>query len=460
MPILVVALAASSLAARPARAAEAAVPRAVCGAGSAPEAGRQGRVSAEDTSSGRAAKGYTCNTVQVGQYGTSGGYKVWRYVDRAGHECAYYDTTLLWPGSVSSNGSELPGVFVLDMSNPAKPVRTETLVTPAMQSPHESMSLNVKRGLLAAGLGNPFTGPGQFDLYDLTADCRHPVLKTSLPLGILGHEGNFAPDGKTFYMSSTGGSTVTAIDTSDPTLAHPIWATGAYRFHGLSVSDDGSRLYAADLGQSGLTILDVSQVQARKTNPEVPLVSHMTWPDVSIPQVPWPVTIGGHPYLVEVDEFASGNALGSYDASAHVGGARIIDIVDDRAPKVVSTIKLEVNLQANRQSQTPDAGATSGLQGYAGHYCSVPSRIDPGVVACSFILSGLRLFDIRDPLKPREIAYFNAGTTKSSYAMSAPAFVPERGEIWYSDGNKGFYAVRVTNKVWPFGPLTPAPQSG
>jgi hypothetical protein len=35
--------------------------------------------------------------------------------------------------------------------------------------------------------------------------------------------------------------------------------------------------------------------------------------------------------------------------------------------------------------------------------------------------------------------------------MSSPSFVPERGEIWYSDGLSGFYAVRLTNGVWPFG---------
>jgi hypothetical protein len=107
-----------------------------------------------------------------------------------------------------------------------------------------------------------------------------------------------------------------------------------------------------------------------------------------------------------------------------------------------------------------DHGASSALQGYAAHYCSVPSRVEPGVVACSFILSGMRLFDIRDPYHPREIAYANyVGTSSqggpaSAYAMSAPALVPQRGEVWYSDGNSGFYALKVTNGVWPFS--TPA----
>ena len=75
------------------------------------------------------------------------------------------------------------------------------------------------------------------------------------------------------------------------------------------------------------------------------------------------------------------------------------------------------------------------------------------------ILSGLRVFDIRDPAHPREIAYFNAPVTPriippagvnpppSNWAMSSPSFVPQRNEIWYSDGLSGFYAVRLTNRA-------------
>jgi hypothetical protein len=34
--------------------------------------------------------------------------------------------------------------------------------------------------------------------------------------------------------------------------------------------------------------------------------------------------------------------------------------------------------------------------------------------------------------------------------MSQPDFVPERGEIWYSDGTSGFYVLKVSPDVWPF----------
>ena len=32
-----------------------------------------------------------------------------------------------------------------------------------------------------------------------------------------------------------------------------------------------------------------------------------------------------------------------------------------------------------------------------------------------------------------------------SWAQSSPTFVPERCEVWYSDGRTGFYNVRLTN---------------
>jgi hypothetical protein len=73
------------------------------------------------------------------------------------------------------------------------------------------------------------------------------------------------------------------------------------------------------------------------------------------------------------------------------------------------------------------------------------------------IASGLRIFDIRDPLKPKELGYYvappstgSSPTEPSNYAMSSPEFVPERGEIWYTDGGSGFYNVRVASGVWPF----------
>lgn len=443
----------------PSAAVFAPVPRAHCGPGSLPETGLQGRVSAQDVTDGRAAKGYTCNTAVVSHYGTIGGYRVQRYIDHNGHVCTYWDTTLLFPENALYN-THRTGVDVMDMSNPAKPILTATLSTPAMQSPHESLSLNVKRGLLGADLGNPAAYPGWVDIYDVSKDCRHPVLDSSLPVGVLGHEGSFSPDGRTFWVSAGIGGSLTAIDVSKPTLPVILWTQRGVDVHGLNLSDDGDTLYDADLGTdgdtAGLNILDVRQIQHRVLNPQVRLLSHLTWPDVSLPQTDLPVTINHHPYLVEVDEFATDGNQGAFppatDPGAHVGAARIIDAADPRHPRVVSEIHLQVNETANRAAIQGDPGASSSTQGYAAHYCAVPQRVDPGILACSFILSGLRVFDIRDPLHPKEIAYFNAPVhgTSGNWAMSAPAFDPTRGQIWYTDANEGFFAVQIKNGVWPF----------
>ncbi|MDX6585790.1 MAG: hypothetical protein QOI31_263 [Solirubrobacterales bacterium] len=419
-----------------------------CGPGSRPETDIQGRVPQEDFDSGRAAKGYTCNTKQLGSYeipnttGSIGGFKVERYVDDDGHECAYYDTTLLSPTNIFDGEA---GVNVMDMSDPKNPVRTTRLITPAMLSPHESLVVSQERGVLAAVLGNPAFNVGVVDLYDISQDCRAPVFKSSLPIGVFGHESGMAPDGNTFYSASPGTSTLVAVDISNLTLPVPLWY-GDYDSHGLSISNSGNRAYVAGTG-SGLHILDTTEIQDRVPNPTVTELSNLTWGSMSIPQNAIPVKIDGKEYVVEIDEFGG---------QSEVGAGRIINIEDETAPKVVSNLRLAVHQPENFADQAGDPGANIPLQSYAGHYCNVPQRKDPGIVACSMILSGLRVFDIRDPKHPKEIAYFNAPIKdrlileSSNWAMSSPAFDAENAEIWYSDGFQGFYTVKVTNDVWPF----------
>src|SRR5207253_6642061 len=174
--------------------------------------------------------------------------------------------------------------------------------------------------------------------------------------------------------------------------------------HGLNISDDGNTVYEADLGNqyamppqtAGLDVFDVSEIQSRKPGGVGHQIAHFSWPDVSLPQVPLPITVGGHPYLFEVDEFATeGNTGGvpsaESDTAAHAGAARIIDIANPSSPTVVSNVRLEVDRSVNRAALANDPGTSSPVGGYASHYCAAPRRDDPGIVACSYILSGLRV---------------------------------------------------------------------
>ena len=110
---------------------------------------------------------------------------------------------------------------VLDMADPTKPAVTTRLLTPAMDTPHESLVVSQTRGLMAAVAGNLATNVGQIDVYDISEDCRHPVLSSSTPMGFLGHESGLSPDGNTFYSASPSAQTLVAVDISNPSLPRP-----------------------------------------------------------------------------------------------------------------------------------------------------------------------------------------------------------------------------------------------
>jgi hypothetical protein len=447
-----------------------AVPRAVCGPNARQETGIQGRISRADHVSGLAAKGLQCNAELVGKHtqekagvdgtiiGTVGGYKVLRYKDKRGNECAYYDTSLLPPSNVGDGNL---GVRVLDMNDPKNPRLATVLTSVAMSFPHESLVLSQKRGLLMAVAGNLAQAalPGIVDIYDLEGPlgCAGPVLKSSSPLGIFGHESGLAPDGKTFYSASFSTKTIVPLDISNPSLP-VIMGMLPVNSHGLSISDDGTRAYVArdkayvaadgDVGEFGLGIYDVSDFQFRRPNPKMREVSTLSWKGISIPQMTLPITIKGKPFLIESDEFGP-------------GAARLIDISDDRHPFVISNLRLQVqqaDIRKANPSMEDDPGVNTPFefaQDYTGHFCNVPTRVDPPIVACGMAVSGLRVFNIQDPYHPYEAAYFTAPVQKrvfpegSNWAYSMPAFAPERKEVWYSEAYTGFYAVKITNGAWP-----------
>jgi hypothetical protein len=433
--------------------------RAVCGRGSLPETDLQGRVPIEERQSGRSELGYSCNLELVGQYqGTGASWQHAWYED-----CAYYDTSFV--------GAQ--GVQVIDVSEPEHPVRERQLRTPAMMDPWESLKVNERRGLLGAVAGWNLAGPVFFDVYDVKDDCKDPQLMSSLPVNVPGgHEGHWSQDGLTYYGSLIG--TTTAIDVTDPatplTIA-PLVTIGAggpqsEGTHGLSLSKDGNRAYMTAPhceGNSGMKILDVSAIQARAADPVARYVGDVCWDDGGTAQHTIPVTIRGKHYVIFVDEGAPGAINGP-----GAGAARIIDISDETRPVVISKLKLEIHLmEYETQNQADIAGA--GGFGYEAHYCYVDQLVEPTVLGCGYFQSGLRVFDIRDPYHPREIAYYNppaqrtkplpgsnhffptySGDATSGYSSAQVRFIKERAELWFTDQDSGFMVLRFTNGAWPF----------
>jgi hypothetical protein len=426
------------------------VGRADCGPGSRPEVGVQGEVPLAERQSGRSTEGYRCNLEAVGVFAGEGAQ--WQHAWHG--DCAYYDTKL-------NGGQRHPGTIVVDATDRARPRMSTSLTTAAMLDPWESLKVNQRRGLLAGVLTAGFQGAGYFDVYDVSRDCRAPDLKASITVNGLGHEGEWAPDGRTYYATGIDPGVITAIDVSNPMAPRPLLVTRpAETIHGLGVSADGNRLYLAHLngprGGNGLGIYDISSVNRREALPRIEYLGEVDWTDGETGQHAIPLTIGGRPHVLFVDE-------------GKLGGARIIDAGDERNPRVISKLKLEIQMPQNAMRAYESGGwgkadGTAGGFGYNAHYCNVDRLVEPTIAACSEFEAGLRVFDIRDPARPREIAYFNPGGNNaqqvpgsirgggtSGYTTAQPRIDADRGEIWFTDQDKGFHVVRFTNGVWPFG---------
>lgn len=373
-----------------------AVPRADCGPGSLPETGLQGDVPAEDRNSGRSTAGYRCNMSLIGGLQDRGGGILSVTYDHCSYTSTFFPGNLLGPA---------PGVQVLDVSDPRNPVMTASLNEPAMiGGTWESLKVNKARKLLAATAVPAATGAGFFSVYDIS-DCAHPKLLNPgpgtdprMPLPFLSHEGGFSPDGNTYWADGVFPGFVSAIDLVDPANPRVIWQ-GLHGFtgHGFGISTDGNRMYLSNLG--GLTILDISAVQRRDPYPVVPQIATYLWTDGHFNQHSIPVTYDGKPYFFTVDEAGS-------------GGVKVFDITDEARAEVVQKIKLEINLPDNIDANVRSASGGS-LFAYESHYCAVDRPNNPTTLACSWISSGIRVFDVRDLDNIREIAYYNPPAQKS-----------------------------------------------
>jgi hypothetical protein len=153
----------------------------------------------------------------------------------------------------------------------------------------------------------------------------------------------------------------------------------------------------------------------------------------------------------------------------------MVDMADPAHPRIVARFLNEVDLPANCEAVVNDAQTTSrgldrgdltwsvvapALFQYDDHYCTPDRLHDPTILACAQIMSGLRVYDIRDPLHPKEIAYYNPGTVSPSdptvdWALARPVIRRDLGQIWLVTTFGGFFALQFEDGLWPF-PDAPA----
>ena len=447
-----------------------------CGPNDRPETGLQGQVPVPDRVSGRSVEGYTCNLTEVGFMPSSSFANFDTYKN-----CAYYSDTI---GATNAEG----GTVVVDVSDPRKPVQTAYLTERAAANAGESLRVHRKRGLLVADRYYLAPAVSNVDdpdanrslaVYDISEDCRKPKLLADVVMpSAVGHEGCFQGDGMVYYMAST--DTITPIDISDPRHPKQLSEPQPLGIHGCSTSEDGKRAYLADIGTASLLIADTSEVQARKPNAQIKVIGELATPGNDGQQSTIPIFYGGRPHIFNFSEYAElGRPCTSRpDRETNFGYPMIVDIGDERHPKVVSKIFNEVTLPENCAAVAGDSAAfpSNGLTKgdifgiigsrvflYDSHYCSTDRTRDPTIVACASFGSGIRVYDIRDPRAPSEIAYFNPGTTDSpagavaNATIARPVIRTDLRQIWFADIAKGFHVVQFRDGVWPFADQDPCP---
>src|SRR5262245_49979828 len=221
-------------------------------------------------------------------------------------------------------------------------------------------------------------------------------------------------------------------------------------FHDVSTNDDGTRVYLALYGgnnslggnnnnpipaqnqrcSNGLLILDSSDIAHRVPNPQLRYVSFVSWCDPTEPKAghyfdpdfddgstasahatEYVIHENGKEYIVTTDESGAGLDGEWTQHPRQRTFGRLIDISDERNPRIVSTFKPDVNDPDNVARVLAEQ-----INGGMIHYIGFDDRYNMRLVFYAGANYGIRVVDFRDPERPKEIAYYKAPSVATTRA--------------------------------------------
>jgi len=465
----------------------------------------QGDVPRADQESGRAKQGYNCGLSLVGHT------PIW--ADPSAPEAARrprdVNANMAWAGDCAyvaggmalfgdapaeADADAAWGVAVIDASDPTSPRHVQTLRTEGALATGETLHAveTPERSLLVVGeYGNVGKADVPMDVYDVT-DCAEPVLLETFRWPENTHNLTITGDGRYVFATQplqvadlaplfdddpdTG---VAYLGNLEKQLPFPLVAAGpgadlddalpaelrearksgdaSSLAHEAWPSPDGSTLYigGVTIQHEALTIADLSPWLARDEagQPLGPprVISQRQGRAHSIRTATVRHDDGtAQRLLLHSEEAVFGTAEGCWpdDLNPFAGPAEpwLTDITDEADPQPVSQFGLEINRRENCAAQL-DSGVDA-----SAHYHDVDDADDTSFAMVSMWNAGLRVFDIRDPQQPAEVAYFNPADVGVEGVVLDKAWghvrwVPETGQIWFGTESGGFWIVELAPQV-------------
>lgn len=358
------------------------------------------------------------------------------------------------------------GWSILDVTDPATPELIDFIPGPENTW---TIQIQVADGKMITALERIAPGWGGFDdqpysegflIWDVS-DPRKPRQLGHYRTGSTGTHRNFYDGGSLVHVAGGApgydGKIYLIVDISDPTKPKEVSRfaiaeqkkdaskTGAkLSLHG-PAHVEGSRAYLP-YGDGGGIILDVSNIKALR------MVSQLAFQGLCSRQ-------GIHTYLplprrklaLINDEAIAENG----DENLNLAG--IVDIHDENEPRVISLFPQPEPPEQTGLKNFFEKGGRFGPhnQHHSNHQPCLEDRDD--VCYLTYFNAGLRVYDIRDPRTPKEIACFippdpkeRIGTKPNRLVVQTEdVLVDRRGYIYISEKNQGIYILRL-EKVWSY----------
>ncbi len=331
------------------------------------------------------------------------------------------------------------GTSIIDVADPTRPRQLAQIEMPPGTHSHK---VRVQDGIMLVNherLGGPQPSgfSGGLGIYDVSnpAKPRHLTDWNTAGKGV--HRYSF--DGRYAYISPTVegyvGNIVMILDLADPARPEEVgrwWIEGQWQAGGEAYPWDnwvpprchhplrlGNRLYVS-YWHHGFFILDIEDMAKPKlvsgfnTSPAYPHPTHTA--------LPVPQSLHGRRIMVLADEDVA--KLWEH-APAFTW---IVDITVETLPLPIATYQVE-GADRDGAPQPPFTG------------CHQPSeRFEGTEIPFAWFAHGLRILDIADPYRPREVAHFLPDPPEGFERVSAnDVTIDDRGLIYLIDRQRGLH---------------------